>query len=409
MRHNNDIDHITPIIYKLEKENPSVIITILIYNVLETFEDDYRIQFLRTLRVNIIHVFDCLTNQVIPINLYKKLIHISKVYARLNPIRILINRLFVLPGIKLLKKMILNIKLDNFFQKNFYKMPNIIVFDQANDPFYKKLCEFSLENNIVTIAVPHGHNIYANEMVWSNSMEILPSPPTSFGFDSQYVVFENSIIAERYKRMGIVKEKQIRILGSSRFCDEWINQLNEILPKETLPEPPSKILRVVILLTKTQFNINRSELLRTINFLSKFPDIYIIIKLHPRGGKRFTQSFPNNVRFVKNEFQTPVLINWADIVLFIGSSAMIDCLKKDVPTLYMKNTHSNKLLSENYFHSWEVHCRDDLRDFIWKLKNDKNSRTYSVKDRDRYCRVMIEPKGKDVLGNYVSMLLELLS
>ena len=140
----------TPIIYKLEKENPSIIITILIYNVMDTFEDDYRIQFLRTLKVNIIHIFDCFINPVFPINFFKKLIHFSKVYSRFNLIRILIKRLFIAPGIKLINNMILNFKLDNFFQQNFNKMPYIIVFDQANNPFYKKLCEFSIENNMMT-------------------------------------------------------------------------------------------------------------------------------------------------------------------------------------------------------------------------------------------------------------------
>ena len=407
MRHNNDIDHITPIIYKLEKEHPSIIITILICNVMETFDDDYRIKFLRTLRIDIVHIFDCLTNPFIPINLYKKSVYISKVYRRFNPIRILINRLFVLPLMGLIENMIMNFNLDIFFQNLFNGVPNVIVFDQANNLFYKKLCEFSDENNIVTVAVPHGHNIYANEMIWSNSLQIKPAPPTNLGFDFQYVVFENSIIAERYKRQKIVKEKQILVLGSSRFCDEWVNKLDEILPKSTLPEPPSKILRIVILLTKMKFNIDRPELLRVIRFLSKFPDISIIVKMHPRG-QRITESFSNNVKILKNEYQTSSLIDWADLVLFTGSSAMIDCLKKDVPILYMKYIHSNKLLSEDYFNSWEVHCRDDLRDFIWEFKRDKNTRTYTSKDRDIYCRETLEPAGKDVLGNYVSMLLKFL-
>ena len=407
MRHNNDIDHITPIIYKLEKENPSILITILIYNPLETFEDDYRIQFLKTLDVNIIHILECLSSSLVPTNLYKKLIHKSKSYGRLNPGRILINKLFVLPIFKAIKKMIINIDLDDFFKNNFIQTPNLIVFDQANDGFYRKLCEYSHSKNIITIAVPHGHNIYANEMVYSSNMEITPSAPRKFVYYFQYAIFENEIIAERYKKMGMVLEDQILIIGSSRFCDEWISQLKKILPSIHLPHPPSKVLKVVILLTKMKFNINRKELIRTILYLGKFPDIQVLIKLHPRS-RGLNKKFPTNVEIVNNDYHTPSLIEWADLVLFTGSSAMLDCLKNDVPTLYMKYLHSNKILSENYFHSWEVHCRDDLRDFIWKLKKDKKSRTYTKSERDLYLNKTIEPKGKDVLGNYIATILDFL-
>ena len=407
MRAYNDIDHITPIIYKLNKDQPSVIITIFIYDVNETYEHDYRIQFLKTLSVNIIHVLDYIETQVFPINTYKKLIHITKNLSRFNPIRVFISRLFIIPFRKLLTKKISDLEPDEFLQTILREIPSIIVFDQGNNRFYKKLCKFSAKHGIVTVAVPHGHNTFANEMIWTNSMEI--SQHTSeiqFVFYYQYVVFENWIIAERYKKMGLVKEKQIRVLGSSRFSDEWINKLNEILSKSTLPEYPPKILRVVFFLTKRQYNINQSEIERSINFLSKFPDIYIIIKPHTRG--KFNMSLPTNVEIVDNECHSPWLIDWADIVLFTMSSVIFDCLKKDVPTIYMKNTHSNKLLSENYFNSWEVHCRDDLRDFIWRYKNNRNTRTYLGEDRDKYCKEMLEPEGKDVLGNYVSFLKELL-
>ena len=119
---------------------------------------------------------------------------------------------------------------------------------------------------------------------------------------------------------------------------------------------------------------------------------------------RFQRKFSSNVIIADNNIHSPSLINWSDVVLFTMTSVIFDTLKKDKPAIYMKNTHSNILLSEKYFHSWEVHCRDDLRSFILKLQSDKNYRTYSKKDRDNYCKIMIDPKGLNTLEQYSSFL-----
>ena len=63
-------------------------------------------------------------------------------------------------------------------------------------------------------------------------------------FFYDFVVFENSIIAERYKKMGLVQEEQIKIIGSSRFSDEWVNVLDSILPVgPLLPKSSNNILK----------------------------------------------------------------------------------------------------------------------------------------------------------------------
>ena len=52
---------------------------------------------------------------------------------------------------------------------------------------------------------------------------------------------------------------------------------------------------------------------------------------------------------------------------------------------------------------------NDLRDFIWKFKKNRKTKTYSRKDRNLYCSEIIEPTGKDVLSNYVDFVAGLLS
>jgi len=345
---------------------------------------------------------------MLPVDVFLKSIKFIKIYNRYNPLRLIINRLFIIPLRKILITKIDGINPDNLINDIFTSKPNIIVFDQAWNSFYNKLCHYSEKNQIVTVSVPHGHNTLANELIWSNSMDIAPhtskiQSPSIYN----YVVYENDIIANRYMKMGLVTKKQICVIGSSRFSNEWLKKLESILPKLNFPKLDNKVLKVVFMLTKSKYNGHPDEVERTIEYISKFPDIYLIVKPHTRGMK-FHKTFSSNVQIVDNEFHSPLLINWADVVLFTMTSVIYDCLKKDKPVLYMKNTHSNKLLSENYFNTWEVHCRDDLRDFILKLKENKQFRTYSKQDRDKYCKTMIEPYGDDVLDQYNSFLINLL-
>jgi len=281
----------------------------------------------------------------------------------------------------------------------------ILVFDQTYFSLYNRIINHCNKHNITTIAVPHGHNTFDNELIYADHMDIdfsdhIKKEQLKF----KYVVYENSIISDRYLQLGIVNEQQIKVLGSTRFCNEWMKKLREILPEADLPVLDDKILKIVFMISKPKYNGHPEEVERTIKYISKFPDVFIFVKPHTRGMK-FNMEFGSNVQIVDNDFHSPILIDWADVVLFTMTSVIFDCLKCDKPALYLRSTHSNKLLSERYFHSWEVHCRDDLREFIWALKSNKKFRTYSKEDRDKYCKECIEPNGTDVLGQYAEFFI----
>jgi hypothetical protein len=400
----NDIDHITPIVYKMNLEHPDIPVNVLIYNVINDYSSDYRVKFLKNMDIPITHIFDHLSPQVIPVNLYFRIIQYIDKMKRFNLIRLFLNRLFVLPMKRSFNSKIDHILPGELLNSIFNHKPTVIVFDQAENSFYRKLCDYAKLKSITTVAVPHGHNTLANDMIWTDSMEILPNTSTIQTPNIyNYVVYENDIIANRYIRSGLVEKDQVKVIGSSRFSDEWIEKMEGIIPAKRLPIYPKETLKVVLMLTKYKYNGHPDEIERTIEYLSNFPNLQLIVKPHTRG-MRFNNTFESNVTIVDNEFHSPLLIEWADIVLFTMTSVIFDCLKKDKPILYLKNTHSNKLLSENYFHSWEVHCRDDLRAFILNAFENRNSRTYSVEDRDKYCKVMIEPHGKNVLQMYCSFI-----
>jgi len=402
----NDIDHMTPILYKLHKRHSDIDLEVLIIDLNDDYKEDFRISFLLKNNIKIKHIVDYLNFPKKIKTVYLKLIKLCDRLGRLNVIRILISRLIIKSLQKYLKKKLKRLSCEKLLSDLRKDRKAVLVFDQSYVKLYDRLCELALQNNIPTVAVPHGHNTFDNELIWVNSMDIeFNSSQVQKPFNFQYVVFENKIIEQRYKRLGLLINSKTVILGSARFCTEWVYKLREILPTVTLPELSEDTLKIVFMMSKSKYNGHPSEVERTIKYISQFPNTYLIIKPHTRG-MRFQKEFNNNVKIVSNDFHSPILIDWADVVLFTMTSVIFDCLKMDKPVIYLKNTHANRLLSERYFTSWQVECRDDIRKLIWRLKNNKASRTYSKKDRDRYCSEVIEPEGKDVLNNYRSFLVD---
>ena len=281
----------------------------------------------------------------------------------------------------------------------------IYVFDQSYNSVYLKIVKKLKELGIISIAVPHGHNMMANELIWSDSFSIYPKDKQNMDkFVYDYVVFENNHIADRYKKLNIVDESQVKVIGSSRFSIEWVNYFRTIIPKDNRLEKFNKYFKILFFLSKPHYNGNPSEVIRTIKYMSLFKNTIIVLKPHTRG-MRYKEKFSNNVIVLDNSYHSTNLIDWANLTVFTHTSVILDCLQMDKPALYLKNTHSNKLLSEQYFNSWQVECRDDLRMHLLRLLRDNQYRTYSKEDRDHFCNDCIEPPQTNVLQSYVDFIL----
>ena len=400
----NDIDHMTPIIFRLKKDNPKIIIKCIIVDLNNNYIEDYRIKYLIKKSIEVDHIVDYFHYPIIFQRFYKWILNLRSSSHINDVVKIPVNL-----TIKLLNNT-LNAKLQKipvpkFVQTVLDDSFGIFVFDQTFNPFYEKLCQYLNDNGIISVAVPHGHNIFGNMLISIKSLSIEPKKGIqNHSIPYKYVIFENNTIANRFLEIGYVTSEQIKILGSSRFCLEWNHKIREILPPDNLPILHKDKLKIVLMLSKPLYNVFVEEIHRTVKYICSFPNVYVIVKPHTRGESFNDLLLPKNVLIVNNDVHSPSLIDWADVVLFTNSSIIFESLKLGKPTLYMKTTHANKLLFENYFKSWQIECRDDLRDFIWKFINDRKTITYSNKERDQYCKDCIEPVGPDALEYYSNFI-----
>ena len=397
-----------PIIYRLKKDYPEILIECIIVDLENTFSRDYRIKYLIDNDIKVNHIINFINFSNTFQYCFKTLTDLKTKNNSFILIKVIIK--ILLKAIRnIINSRIQKFPVDKIVDKLLKRTKGVFVFDQSFNPFYEKICKYLKNRDISSIAVPHGHNIISNQMISTELLNIeykKGRQDHSVFFD--YVIFANRQTSQKWHDFGYLKEDQIRIFGSSRYCDEWIKKNHQILPKNELPILPEKTFKVVIMLTKPLYNIFVDEVNRNIKYVSAFPNVYVVVKPHTRGESLKNIKFRDNVKVVDNSFHSPNLIEWSDVVFFTASSIVFESLKMDKPTVYMKNTHSNKLLFESLFKSWGIECRDDLRDLMWHFIKNKSYKVYSKQEKKEYLQTLIEPKGPDVLLYYTQFLVKLL-
>ena len=416
----NDIDHMAPVIYKLSEESPKLKINILSFSLTNDFTNDFRIRFLTQNGVKFINILDVLNVGKRLKNLFFRFMISDSKLGIYNPWRILVNRSFLNPYITLMKRRIQNLEPSQIIEY-ISSDTKIVVFDQKWSSsvypgnVYKSLAEYCQTVDIKTISMPHGHITFSNSLILDHQMDVSASKKIMHDSSKEkaytnYVIFENEIISKRYIDSGIVNKDQAVVLGSSRFNKEWNVNIRKLIPKHPMPKISDKNLKIVWFLAPEKYNLHLEEVSRIIKFLGKFNNIKIMIKPHTRrNNMRFLKSLPDNFYLASEELHSPQLIDWSDLVLFTMTSVIFDALISDKPIFYLKCAHSNTNMSEDFFNSWEIHCRDDMRDKLWSLLADKNYRTFSKDDADSYMSKAIFPKGKNVLKLYANFIQDLVN
>jgi hypothetical protein len=153
--------------------------------------------------------------------------------------------------------------------------------------------------------------------------------------DTLYILIQNKLRKEVLVRAG-VQRKKIFAMGSTRYCDEWMTQNKKILPRtmKSNSDSPGR-LKAVFMTTRFAYKIDVERMLKTFDILSKLERIDMVVKPHTRTGSE-AKVYENIPLSNVSEFSSVELSEWADVVLAIGSSIIIEPLKQGKPVLYLK-------------------------------------------------------------------------
>jgi len=369
LRHNNDIDHISPVIYKwiISKNIPiDIIITSQ-----KDFLEDYRILYLK--------------KQV-------KLLERNDVH-------------FCYFGyLQKTQK-----ALEKYFKDN---IKCLVCLDWNSDEFTRQIYRVAKEYQCNVIALPHGDEPYWNEIQRESDISYVeanqPYIQQQF-FD--YIVVPNTLCQRRYKHM---KPEQVKVLGSPRYCNEWLKINDTIKPQQPVIGYKNQ-LKIVLFLRNKHWNINWHEVYVYIKLLTRFTNVHLIVRNHPRGKMTYNllKNHPD-LRYIHgltidSSMNSSSLIDWSDIVLDVGTSICWEAVKKNKPIYMLENLHANESTIAHYMPDTIIHSRDELLDALRKFYKNKHRKWCKESKRQKFIKEIIDCPDKNVLERYCKFLESILN
>ncbi len=409
VRHFNDIDHITPVAWKMKQDSYPVAVYCM--NPRYDVWSDYRLCFLKSqgVVVNYLHhEFDQHRGRL------HEMMHkcIQKCFTFQNRLatssrkqsEMLSRFLGPLAGLtgSLVYKLTRTLYYDIRWARSIldHTGARAICFDHILPKRYvvNSFLKAAREMSIPTLSLPHGVLLYTNEKTKPKSTDKRRIKKFS-SFD--YILVPNQLRKELLVRTGVAGEK-IFVLGSARYCKEWLEQNKRILPKSIgVDHRTSDKLKVVFMQSKPQCRIDVERMSTTFEILADPPEIQAMIKPHTRSaGDRHV--FDKIHLADASHILTAELCEWADVLLVVGSSVITEALMQGKPVLYLKYLHENTTLFEDLGACWIISNETELKRALLALHKNKTDIPYGADNITEFISQVVYGGGgrRDVLADY---------
>jgi hypothetical protein len=164
-------------------------------------------------------------------------------------------------------------------------------------------------------------------------------------------------------------------------------------------------LKVVFMSTRFAYSIHVERMYRTLDILSSLDGIEVLIKPHTRTGKE-GQFYENLPLPVVDQISSVELCGWADVMLVIGSSILIETQVQKKPVLYLKYLHDNTTLYEEFGACWTINNENELKEALVSLQEDRKNVPYKDENVNQFISEIIYggPREREVLKDYVQFI-----
>lgn len=415
VREFNDIDHITPIVWRINRDHYPVAVYCI--NPAYDIHRDYRLEFLKRAGVRVDFAYDAFPRALGFQHRFLRWIS-RKCFAGANRIPGRTKPFFSI--FLIFRWLLAKIaeKVHNKGSKRAYcnetwgrhviaqSGAKALCFDHINPDRHvvKTLVKAAKAAGIPTFALPHGVFIYTNNPVRNGATD-------EDRFDKfnrfDYIVTQNELRKNVLVRAGVLEEK-ISVLGSARYCKEWMAQNRLIVPRsKAWHRRKPEGLKTVFMTTRFDYRIDVDRMLRTFDLLAKIDGINVVVKPHTRSGKE--AEIYNRISLSNAaDISSVDLCEWADVVLAIASSIIIEPLSQGKPVLYLKYLHENVTQYEEFGACWTIHDEGELKNALQSLKTDPTNVPYTDESVHRFLAEIIYGGTSkiDVLKEYEHFIVE---
>jgi len=409
LRHYNDIDHITPVVYKCVERGHTCDVVLMGD---PHFIHDYRIAYMGTLTgTRVAKAGDILSRaRLFRMRVQKLLLDRHFRAAMPAPVMRFFDRIMNKDKRVKFWQKIAAILLQRSFAD---QTSGVVAFDWISGnsvfpiEFVQTVIGMAKHQGLGTVSLPHGDSPHANFLVRVEELSMEPRLKFAPAKMCDRVVVPNELCASRFR--PFVEEGHVAVLGSPRYCNEWLEKLAQLLPPSPLQANPDT-LKVVMFLRKKDFSVFWDEVGRVITMLAAFPDIELIIKAHTRGGWKQPLSRNAglhklaNVRFVASEVHSSHLLSWADVVIDIATSVAFEAVKLNKPVLAADYLHAGTSTLASYLPECVLNCRDDAYTKIQTFLKQGCDNFYDESHRAHFLREIVDVPDGEVLPRFVDLL-----
>ncbi|HNP26782.1 MAG TPA: hypothetical protein PKM20_08580, partial [Nitrosomonas sp.] len=227
LRHNNDIDHITPVIFKWVNSGHSCNVILIGKS---SLENDFRLVFLRQFKgVEIIHIRKLLSRFDFVMWRFQTLLLVRSSHVS-----------FFGPAIRVLAGIYDFEKRQSVWLRTVRRIldygfdageQGVVVFDwiERNSAICVEWVAVVIaqarDRKLGTVSLPHGDSPHASQLIRQGEWFLRPDVSFSAAGMFDKVVVPNELCSKRFRTL--LHDDQIEVLGSPRYCDEWLTKLKE--------------------------------------------------------------------------------------------------------------------------------------------------------------------------------------
>ncbi len=410
LRHYNDIDHVTPVVYKWIESGHQCDVVLIGST---QFRRDFRVQYLSHLSgVRVAHVCELfswvkyvkwrlqmlmLTRNVrrIPIlgHLAEKLADRFDESQRMplwrDTAESLLNRCFGDSG--------KGVVAFDWIERN-----SVICVE-----WVEVVVEMAKNRGLGTVSLPHGDSPHASQLIRRGERRVEPDVTFSAAKIFDRLVVPNEMCATRFR--PFLDDSKLAVLGSPRYCEEWLKILAGLMPPSPLVRSNSR-LKIVMFLRKANFTTFWEEVSEVVHMIAGFPDVELIIKPHTRSGWKQSLTKDSaikqlpNVSVASDDAHSVHLMNWSDVIIDLATSVVFEAVRAKKPVLAADYLIAARSAVAFYMPETELRCRDDVYEKINHFLAQGFDDFYVEEHRQRFIREMLDFPDAHVLSRYVGLL-----
>lgn len=302
----------------------------------------------------------------------------------------------------------------------------VLLFDHRDDGVTRAYCSAARARGFPTVAVPHGEFSHFCYLV-TNGLPDVDIRTIRPGRSEALKHFDRVVFSSiGYAAWATyVDDRKKVVLGSARYCSQWIDVLRTLpQPQSTSRLPPlTRRRRVCLILRSQHCAINWTEVGHAIHIVSQFPEVDLLVKLHPRREPDENLGLPGNddlklrhpssrVRYIGEEIETGKLIEWSEIVLSLMSAVTCHALELRRPLLELRHSFAYDSILDHYLPHTQTRSRDALIHWLFRLladwpREELGLRFYDEDQLAIFRRAEVEAGDGLVLDRYVAFLRDL--